>query len=204
MTPGNLFTISAPSGAGKTSLVEALVAGLKDIRVSVSHTTRRQRPSEQHGVHYHFVELPEFDRMLGQGEFLEYAEVFGNKYGTSQRWVEDTLAAGTDVILEIDWQGAAQVRRLLPEATAVFVLPPSRETLRARLTGRGQDGEDVIRRRLDGAVQEMSHCGEADYLIINDDFTTAVAELQAVVIARRLRLERQLRRHDALLSELLS
>lgn len=204
MTPGNLFTISAPSGAGKTSLVEALVRQLSDIRVSVSHTTRAQRPNERHGVHYHFVDHAEFDRMLGEAAFLEYAEVFGNRYGTSQQWVEATLAGGTDVILEIDWQGAAQVRRLMPETTAVFILPPSRETLRTRLTGRGQDDAEVIQRRLDGATQEISHCHEADYLIVNDDFDTALQELKAVVTAHRLRLERQQQRHAALLRELLS
>lgn len=204
MTPGNLFTISAPSGAGKTSLVEALVSELADIRVSVSHTTRPQRPGEQQGVHYHFVDRAEFDRMLGENAFLEHAEVFGNRYGTSQSWVQTVLATGIDVILEIDWQGAAQVRRLMPDTAAIFILPPSRDTLRARLTGRGQDDAAVIQRRLDGAVQEMSHCGEADYLIVNDDFHVALMELKSAVIARRLRLERQLQRHSGLLSELLT
>lgn len=202
-TPGNLFTISAPSGAGKTSLVNALVRELEQVRVSVSHTTRAQRPGERDGVDYHFVDHPTFDRMLVDSAFLEYAEVFGNKYGTSQQWVEATLASGIDVILEIDWQGAAQIRRLLPDTTAVFVLPPSLETLRARLTGRGQDDQEVIRKRLDGAVQEMSHYPEADYMIVNDRFDTALEELKSVVRAQRLRLARQEVRHAGLLRELL-
>lgn len=203
-TPGNLYTISAPSGAGKTSLVKALLEELDGIQVSVSHTTRSMRPGEQHGVHYHFVSRSEFENMLREDAFLEHADVFGNYYGTSQRWVEDTLAKGLDVVLEIDWQGAAQVRRLLPATTAIFVLPPSRETLHARLTGRGQDDPSVIRKRLDGAVQEMTHFAEADYLIINDDFDQALAELKSIIISQRLRLTRQQFRHDALLQELLS
>lgn len=204
MSQGNLFTISAPSGAGKTSLVDALLKTLPDIRVSVSHTTRAQRPGEQDGVHYHFIEPAEFDRMLSQGAFLEHATVFSNQYGTSQAWVERVLASGTDVVLEIDWQGAAQVRQLMPDTTAIFILPPSRECLQARLTARAQDDEAVIQQRLAGAVQEMSHCSEADYLIINDDFDTALMELKSVVLSRRLRLPCQLDRHAVLLRKLLS
>lgn len=203
-TPGNLYTISAPSGAGKTSLVKALLAELEGLQVSISHTTRNMRPGEQQGVHYHFVSRAEFENMLREDAFLEHADVFGNYYGTSQRWVEETLAKGLDVILEIDWQGAAQVRHLLPETTAIFVLPPSRETLHARLTGRGQDDASVIQKRLDGAVQEMTHFAEADYLIINDDFDQALAELKSIIISQRLRLSRQQFRHDTLLQELLS
>ena len=202
--PGNLFTISAPSGAGKTSLVDALLPTLDGVRVSVSHTTRAMRPGEVEGVNYHFVDLATFEHMLEHGDFLESAEVFGNRYGTSQRWVEEMLAAGTDVILEIDWQGAEQVRRLLPDTVSVFILPPSRNALEQRLTGRGQDSADVIGRRMAAAIDEMSHYPEADYVIVNDVFETALAELRAVFIAQRLRLVRQQTRHAELLRELLS
>ena len=199
---GTLFIISAPSGAGKTSLVNALLQRLDGVRVSVSHTTRPQRPGEVDGVNYHFVERAQFETMLEAGDFLESAEVFGNYYGTSQRWVEQTLAGGTDVILEIDWQGAQQVRRLLP-AVSIFILPPGREVLEQRLRGRGQDAPEVIARRLAEAVSEMSHYAEADYLIINDRFDTALDELAAVVSGERLRLPRQLQRHTALIEQLL-
>src|SRR5690625_77511 len=204
MSQGNLFTISAPSGTGKTSLVSALVQALRDVQVSISHTTRAQRPGEQDGVHYHFTTPEEFDRMLKRGAFLEHAQVFGNRYGTSQSWVESVLTRGKDVVLEIDWQGAAQVRQLRPDTTSIFILPPSRESLRARLTQRGQDDEAIIQRRLAGAVQEMSHYAEADYLIINEDFDTALEELCAVILRRRLQLPCQLQRHGGLLRRLLS
>jgi guanylate kinase len=200
---GNLFIVSAPSGAGKTTLVNALLGQLDGVRVSVSHTTRPRRPGEIDGINYHFVDRARFEAMLEAGDFLESAEVFGNWYGTSQRWVEETLAGGTDVILEIDWQGAQQVRRLLPEAIAVFILPPGREVLEQRLRGRGQDSEAVIAQRLAEAVSEMSHYAEADYLVINDRFETALAELCAIVTAARLRLRRQVQRHGALLEQLL-
>jgi guanylate kinase len=201
--PGCLYIISAPSGAGKTSLVNALVRELADVRVSVSHTTRPPRAGEQEGVNYHFVSAGQFNQMLGEGAFLESAEVFGNHYGTSQHWVRETLAGGTDVILEIDWQGGRQVRRLQPDATTIFILPPSRAALEERLTKRGQDGPDVIARRMAQAVAEMSHYGEADYLVVNDDFATALAELRAILIAQRQRLPRQQQQRQALLTELL-
>ncbi|MDB6063754.1 MAG: guanylate kinase [Verrucomicrobiaceae bacterium] len=202
--PGNLYTISAPSGAGKTSLVNALLPTLAEVRVSVSHTTRKQRPGETDGVNYHFVGAESFEQMLEQGGFLESAEVFGNRYGTSQRWVEETLAAGTDVILEIDWQGAQQVRRLLPETISIFILPPSRATLEQRLNTRGQDPTDVIAKRMAQAISEMEHYLEADYLIVNDQFDTALAELRAIMIGARLTLARQQLRLQPLLLELLS
>lgn len=202
--PGNLFTISAPSGAGKTSLVNALLPTLSDVQVSVSHTTRAKRSGETDGVNYHFVDMNEFLRMLEQGDFLESAEVFGNRYGTSQRWVKETLAKGIDVILEIDWQGAEQVRRLLPETVSIFILPPSRSALEQRLNGRGQDSADVIQKRMSAAIDEMSHYPEADYVIVNDDFQTALAELRAIFVAERLHLDRQQLRHADLLRDLLS
>lgn len=202
--PGNLFTISAPSGAGKTSLVNALVPTLANLRVSVSHTTRAQRPGEIEGVNYHFIDTAAFQRMIEHGDFLESAEVFGNCYGTSQRWVEATLAAGTDVILEIDWQGAQQVRRLLPETQSIFILPPSLTALQQRLNQRGQDPADVIATRMAKAIDEMEHYPEADYLVVNDQFDTALAELRAILISRRLTLQRQQMRLEPLLRELLS
>ncbi|WP_250461688.1 guanylate kinase [Microbulbifer litoralis] len=203
MQTGTLYTVSAPSGAGKTSLVKALVDGDSRITVSVSHTTRAMRPGEQHGVNYHFVEQGEFEAMLGRGAFLEHAQVFGNYYGTSQEWVEQTLAAGRDVILEIDWQGAAQVRRLLPDTVSIFILPPSQEALRERLTGRGQDDDSVIERRMEQAIDEMSHYNEADFLVINDNFDQALTELSAIVTAQRQRLVYQQQRFADLLQKLL-
>ncbi len=203
-TQGILYTISAPSGAGKTSLVRALLEQTENIRVSVSHTTRPQRPGEKDGVDYHFVDLPTFTRMLGDAAFLEHAQVFDNFYGTSQAWVEEQLAAGTDVILEIDWQGAAQVRRIMPETRSIFILPPSRETLLERLQGRGQDDDATIARRMQAAVDEMSHFPEAEYIIINDDFELALDDLKAVVRCQRLSLGSQENRHKSLLASLLS
>jgi guanylate kinase len=204
ISPGNLYIISAPSGAGKTSLVNALLTSLTDVRVSVSHTTRAQRPGEQDGVNYHFVSAATFRQMTDDAAFLESAEVFGNFYGTSQRWVQETLATGCDVVLEIDWQGGRQVRRLMPDATTIFILPPSRAALEQRLTQRGQDGPAVIAQRMAQAVSEMSHYAEADYIIINDVFETALAELRAILVAGRLRLSRQQVRQQHLLTELLS
>ncbi|WP_261845279.1 guanylate kinase [Aliamphritea ceti] len=201
---GTLYIVSAPSGAGKTSLVKALLEQDQQICVSVSHTTRDMRPGEVDGKDYNFVEMAEFDAMIGRGEFLEFADVFTNKYGTSQVWVEQQLQQGLDVILEIDWQGAQQVRRLMPESVSVFILPPSTEALRERLTGRGQDAKEVIDHRMSEAVSEMSHYGAFDYLIINDDFQLALAELQSVFAGQRLTLNRQQRKHQALLTGLLS
>lgn len=201
---GTLFTVSAPSGAGKTSLVNALVKSLDRVQVSVSHTTRPMRPGEQEGVNYHFVSQEEFVEMLGRGDFLEHAQVFANFYGTSRGWVEKTLAAGVDVILEIDWQGAQQVRRLVPDALSVFILPPSRESLHARLTGRGQDAQQVIDARMAEARNEISHYVESQYVIVNDVFEQALAEFKAVVTAERLKLEKQAQKHQELLASLLS
>ncbi|MCX4027300.1 guanylate kinase [Endozoicomonas sp. SM1973] len=201
---GTLFIISAPSGAGKTSLVNALIEKTKDICVSVSHTTRSQRPGEQDGVNYHFVSVEQFQQMLNQSAFLESANVFGNYYGTSQQWVEQKLANGIDVILEIDWQGAQQVRELLPDAMSIFILPPSKAALQDRLEKRGQDNEGVINKRMAAAVDEMTHHVEYDYLVVNDDFDQALQQLQAIVIASRQQLTKQQMRHQQLLTELLS
>lgn len=201
---GTLFTVSAPSGAGKTSLVRALVESTEGVVVSVSHTTREKRPGEVDGINYHFVTHEDFAAMLNQNAFLEHAQVFTNLYGTSKQWVGEQLAQGHDVILEIDWQGAAQVRRLMSDSVGIFVLPPSRECLHERLTGRGQDGEAVIAARMAEARNEMSHYVEADYLIVNDSFDTALNEFQAIVTAQRLTLAKQEDRYSALLASLLS
>lgn len=191
MTTGVLFVVSAPSGAGKTSLLRALIPTDDRLRLSVSHTTRPPRPGEQDGVHYHFVERARFEAMVGEGAFLEHAQVFDNLYGTAERSVRDQLAAGHDVVLEIDWQGARQVRARFPEAVTVFIAPPSVAALRERLSGRGQDGPEVIERRMRDARSELSHYGEYDYLVVNDLFEQALADLRAIVAAERLRLPRQ-------------
>lgn len=205
MTPrGTLYIVSAPSGAGKTSLVNALVNDHPEIRISVSHTTRPIRSGERDGVDYHFVERQTFQDMIANSRFLEHAEVFGNFYGTSADWVTDTLATGIDVILEIDWQGAAQVRRLMPDAVGIFILPPSLDILAARLRGRGQDDDTVIQTRLDGAREEMAHYAEFDFLVVNDDFEHALADLRAIVHAQRLRQSRQQQALADTLTELLS
>ena len=203
-TSGTLYIISAPSGAGKSSLVNALIDSEPHIRVSVSHTTRAMRPGEVDGVHYHFVDHAQFTAMLEQGEFLEHAQVFDNFYGTSQRALEKTLAEGIDLILEIDWQGAQQVRKLMPQAKSIFILPPTREALRHRLTNRGQDSGEIIERRMREAVSEMSHYVEYDYLVINDDFSHALSDLKAVFRANQLLQAAQQQRHAGLLSELLA
>lgn len=204
MPQGTLFLISAPSGAGKTSLVKALVESCEQLQVSVSHTTRPMRPGEQNGVNYHFVDQSTFADMLEKGDFLEHARVFNNFYGTSRHWVDQTLARGTDVILEIDWQGARQIKTIAPDAIGIFILPPSRQALTERLTGRGQDDASVIALRLAEAREEMSHYVEADYLVINDCFDTALAELQSIFTSTRLQLAKQRDRHRNLLRELLS
>ncbi|MDK2776646.1 MAG: guanylate kinase [Pseudomonadota bacterium] len=200
---GTLFIFSAPSGAGKTSLVRALLETTGYIGVSVSHTTRAPRPGETSGKDYHFVSVDDFQAMVSRGAFLEHAQVFDNFYGTSQEWVESELSAGRDVILEIDWQGAEQVRRLMPDTISVFIAPPSIEALRERLQKRGQDNDDIIERRMRDARNEMSHYGEYDYLIINDDFDNTVEELRAIIIARRHRLAAQQERHKDTLENLL-
>ena len=202
MATGTLFIISAPSGAGKTSLVSQLLERMDNIKASISHTTRDRRPGEEDGVNYHFVSQQEFVSMLEQNAFLEHAEVFGNYYGTSEQWVKETLAAGEDVILEIDWQGAAQVRQLFDDSTSIFILPPSKQALRQRLDSRGQDDSAVIEKRIAAATEEMSHYIEADYVVINDDFEVALNQLMAIVSAQHCRLP--LAGQEKLLADLLS
>lgn len=199
---GTLFVISAPSGAGKTSLVAEMLRNDEKLGVSVSHTTRPMRDGEQNGVNYHFVSREEFEAMIGRGDFLEHADVFGNYYGTSHVWVREALATGRDVILEIDWQGAEQVRRLMPECVSIFIVPPSASILRERLTGRGTDSSEVVERRLAEAVEECRHAVEFDYLVVNDRFDVALADLLAIARTHRLRMPVQQARHGALLAGL--
>ncbi len=199
---GNLFVISAPSGAGKTSLVHALLNINPQIALSVSYTTRPARAGEVDGQAYHFVSRETFLGMAARGEFLESAEVYGNLYGTSQRWIAEQTAQGHDVLLEIDWQGAAQVRKLFPQCISVYILPPSREALAQRLRGRGKDDEDVIMRRMAAIREDVSHVAEFDYVIINDNLNEALRELNAVVLAARLRGPRQVLRHQQLITQL--
>jgi len=196
--------VSAPSGAGKTSLVKALVETTEGLAMSVSYTTRLKRAGEQEGVDYHFRSAAAFESMLAENDFLEHACVFGNYYGTSQPQVASRLAQGLDVILEIDWQGAQQVRRQAPDCISIFILPPSRRCLQERLEGRGQDGPEVIAERMAQAVDEMSHYGEFDYLVVNDDFDTALAQLGMIVQSQRLKQPRQAHQLQNLITELLS
>ena len=202
--PGNLFVVAAPSGGGKTSLVRALLAREPGIRLSVSFTTRPPRLGETHGVDYVFVDEAEFTRRRDAGEFLEHACVHGNWYATSAVWLRDQVDQGHDVLLEIDWQGAAQVRRLIPSAVEIFILPPSMAVLKDRLHKRGQDTVAVIDRRLANAQDEIRHCAEFDYVIINQDFATAVDDVAAIVRASRLRAAPQLARHGDLIDALLA
>jgi guanylate kinase len=181
MAHGTLFIISAPSGAGKTSLVNHILTRIKGLRASISHTTRPPRPGEVDGANYHFVTPDIFQRMLKEQAFLEFAQVHGNLYGTSRVWVERHLAEGTDVILEIDWQGAEQVRRVFANSRSIFILPPSKEALRERLVGRGQDSSEVIDKRVAAANEEMSHCGDADYILVNDQFNIACRNLELLI-----------------------
>jgi guanylate kinase len=200
---GILFIVSAPSGAGKTSLLRELVPADPRLVMSVSHATRPMRPGEEDGAHYHFVSVERFLDLAGQGAFLEHARVFDNYYGTAEAAVREQLEAGLDVVLEIDWQGARQVRRRFPDAVSVFVAPPSIDALRERLAGRGQDAAEVVERRMADARSELSHYPEYDYLVVNDDFATALADLRAVVAAERLREPRQSARHAAALAAML-
>lgn len=201
---GTLYIVAAPSGAGKTSLVKALLESTEGITVSVSHTTRAPRPGEENGVNYHFIDVPAFEEMVAEGEFLEHAKVFDNYYGTARSSVEHELAAGRDVILEIDWQGARQVRKQFPQAVGIFVLPPSRGELERRLRGRGTDSDEIIARRMRDAVSEMEHYDEFDYLVFNDDFEQALQELKLLVQAQRLSLVRQRGVKQAVIDELLA
>ena len=201
---GCLFVVAAPSGGGKSSMVNALLEREPGIRLSVSYTTRPPRPGESEGNHYHFVDVAQFLRLKERGEFLEHAFVHGNWYATSSTWLTAQVAAGQDVLLEIDWQGAAQVRQLIPDSVHVFILPPSIEALRERLTKRAQDPPDVIEQRITAAREEMRHCGEFDYVIMNQDFARAVDDLSVIVRAARLTAARQQMRHAKALAELLS
>jgi guanylate kinase len=201
---GKLYILSAPSGAGKSSLLHALLDAVgASVAVSVSHTTRKPRPGEINGKDYHFVDVATFQAMVGEGAFLEHARVFDNYYGTSRPAVEQQLAAGQDVILEIDWQGARLVRELMPESIGIFILPPTREALRERLQGRGQDDAAVIERRMRDAISEMSHYAEYEYLVVNDVFERALVDLVAILRSHRLRLAQQSQVHAGLLRALL-
>ena len=197
------FIITAASGTGKTSLVKQLLATTNDLTVSVSHTTRSPRPGEIDGQHYHFTDIQTFTSAIGEGKFLEHAEVFGNYYGTSEHSVRAQLESGIDVILEIDWQGALQVKRLFTDATMIFILPPSVATLRQRLSTRATDSTDVIEQRLAGSVHEMSQYVHADYVVINDNFEVALTELKAIIVADRQTLSRQQSRYQTTIATLL-
>ncbi|MGN2243946.1 guanylate kinase [Frateuria sp. GZRR33] len=202
--PGTLFIVAAPSGAGKSTLVNALLEREPTISLSISHTTRPPRVGEEYGRHYYFVERAEFERQIAAGTFLEHAEVHGNFYGTSLATVQDLLDQGRDVLLEIDWQGAAQIRRAKPDCVSVFILPPSRTELERRLRGRGSDAPEVIERRLHNSREEIAHAHEFDYIVVNDGFDEALGDLQAIVRAVRHRGELQWKRHEALIAELLA
>ena len=201
---GCLFVVAAPSGGGKSSMVNALLEREPGIRLSVSYTTRPPRPGESEGHHYHFIDVAAFEALVARGEFLEHAFVHGNWYATSATWLKSQVAAGQDVLLEIDWQGAAQVRRLIPGSVHVFILPPSVEALKERLEKRAQDPPEVIEQRLVAAKDEMRHLGEFDYVIMNQDFARAVDDLSAIVRAARLATARQQARHAKVLAQLLS
>lgn len=200
---GRLFVVAAPSGAGKTSLVKALLERKPELRLSISHTTRTRRPTEEHGREYYFVAVPEFQQLVERGDFLEHAQVFDNYYGTGRLPVEERLAQGRNVILEIDWQGAQQVRRAMPEASSIFILPPSRRALEDRLRNRQTDSDEVIARRLRDAVSDMSHWNEFDYVVVNDDFDRAVTDLGRIVEGRGQDLAKDRKALTPLLAELL-
>lgn len=203
-TRGNLFILSAPSGAGKSSLINALLKKHADMKVSVSHTTRAPRPGEENGVHYHFASTDEFKALIAKDDFFEWAQVFDNYYGTSKQAIESQLDAGIDVFLDIDWQGARQVKAQIPDTATIFVAPPSKEELKRRLTQRGQDSAEVIAERMTKAVSEISHYHEFDFIVVNDDFEAALNELDAIVTTRRLRKEKQIIRYQSLFDNLLT
>jgi len=200
---GNLFILSAPSGAGKSSLINALLAKHADMKVSVSHTTRSPRPGEDNGVHYHFVSVDEFKSLIDKNDFFEWAQVFDNYYGTSKQAIEEQLAAGIDVFLDIDWQGAQQMRKLVDNIETIFILPPSKEELETRLNNRGQDSAEVIAGRMAQAQSESSHYDEYDYVVINDNFETALTQIETIVLAKRLSLKCQSVRHQSLITDLI-
>ena len=201
MMRGNLFVVVAPSGAGKTSLVKALLGKEPNIRLSISYTTREPREGEASGRDYHFVDRPAFEKMIAQGDFLEHANVYGNYYGTSKRWIEDQLAGDHDVLLEIDWQGAAQLKSLFPHMVGVFILPPSLAELRKRLESRGKDAPEAIERRMASAREEISHVLEFEYIIVNESFEAALSDLISVVHATRVSRAQQSVRLASLLAE---
>ena len=201
---GNLFIVSAPSGAGKSSLIQALLKRHADMQVSVSHTTRLPRPGEQHGVHYHFISVDEFKALIKNDEFFEWAEVFANYYGTSKSTIRDSLARGIDVFLDIDWQGARQIKAQEPSAKGIFILPPSLAELEQRLNKRGQDTNDVIAKRMAQAHSEMSHATEYEYLIVKDNFVQALDEFERIVLAQRNNYGSQASKHSTLLKQLLA
>ncbi|MEL0641388.1 guanylate kinase [Pseudoalteromonas aliena] len=202
-TRGNLFILSAPSGAGKSSLINALLKKHDDMKVSVSHTTRSPRPGEENAVHYHFVSADEFKALIAKDDFFEWAQVFDNYYGTSKQAIESQLNAGIDVFLDIDWQGAQQVRKIMPSVQTIFILPPSKEELEQRLNNRGQDSAEVIAGRMAQAQSETSHYNEYDFVVVNDEFDTALSDIETIVMAQRLTLKAQQNRHQNLLSSLL-
>ncbi len=204
MGKGTLFIVSAPSGAGKTSLLKRLREELPDLVISISHTTRPKRPGEVDGRDYYFVSVATFERMLAEGAFLEHARVFDHYYGTARRQVEENLERGVDVVLEIDWQGARQVREKMPESRSIFILPPSRQVLEQRLRSRGQDSDAVIARRMRAARAEIAHYDEYDYLVVNDRFEQALAQLKSIIVTDRLRLVRQREKLADLLRNLLA
>ena len=206
MSLGNLYILSAPSGAGKSSLINALLTDLprSEVQLSISHTTRNPRPAEQDGVHYYFTNHDEFKALIEKGHFLGWAEVFGNYYGTSLPMIERSLEQGIDVFLDIDWQGARQIRAKVPNVKTIFILPPSKAELEKRLIGRGQDSAETIAKRMAEAVSEMSHYNEFDYVIVNDDFQQALADLKAILAAERLKQSTQAERHQQLIEQLLA
>lgn len=206
MAQGTLYIVSAPSGAGKSSLISALLETNPTyaMKVSVSHTTRNMRSGEEDGLHYHFIQKERFEALIEKNEFLEHAEVFGNYYGTSRVWIEDNLNKGIDVFLDIDWQGARQIRKQMPLAKSVFIIPPSNGELERRLNARGQDNEAIIAKRMSEAKSEMSHFDEYDYLIVNDDFDASLMDFKAIIRAERLKQDKQAAKYNGMLTALLA
>jgi len=201
---GNLFVVSSPSGAGKSSLISALLAKHADMKVSVSHTTRAPRPGEVDGVHYHFTDVATFKRLIQEDEFYEWAEVFGNYYGTSKSAINEQLEQGIDVFLDIDWQGAEQMRKLVPNIITLFILPPSKQELESRLNKRGQDSQEVIGGRMAQAKSEMSHYNEYDFVMVNDDFEQTLVDFEQIVLSHRLKIDNQQSKFADLINELLA